>query len=469
MTVELNLIISVLDRTADISPALISELSLHIAEEFSNGSYGDIKLNVMQSSIEFDSSYSGAITPFKLHRALERVVGRQKSGRVKNIGLLIADRFYHRPKYYGLMFDQDFDPSGMDRAAVTAREGCAVFLGGISDGRESKQEALTEFMFTSVHELGHVFNLQHVPEPSYMAQSAIYPQAFGKNDWKFTHNHQLLLSQCSVSNNIMPGGSRFGRVGTYVAANTDNEKHHEEGIDLFIGLSQSEFWAFEPVELDVTIQLSGTDQSVFKLPDEVDPGYSNFKIWIEEPTGERRLYCSPRHYCSSGQEISVTKNMPFRRDISIYGESGGYTFDTTGIHKIQVEFIIHGSGVIFSNVVEANIKQALLGEQYYSEIRGMYTSREIAQMLYHRELPHKNGLGINRLLGFLDVYDAEVSSVMARLALCRAISARYVSNAQVSPRLVKLARNQLVHVLKDRVLNDLRLDKAEKALRLMEG
>jgi len=105
-------------------------------------------------------------------------------------------------------------------------------------------------------------------------------------------------------------------------------------------MSRRSFFYFEPVELDVVLSAPSSANRSFRVPDCIDPGYGAFRIWIEEPSGERRIYRSPRIYCAHDELIFVGPKKPFRRDISIFGESGGFTFRRAGVHKVWAEFAL---------------------------------------------------------------------------------------------------------------------------------
>ena len=81
---------------------------------------------------------------------------------------------------------------------------------------------------------------------------------------------------------------RFGERGD-ITSNTDAD--HNDAVKeqtnsplvLQIKESQAEFFRFEPVELDITLSCSKTRG--IRIPDEIDPGYDRFKIWITTPNG----------------------------------------------------------------------------------------------------------------------------------------------------------------------------------------
>ncbi len=92
-------------------------------------------------------------------------------------------------------------------------------------------------------------------------------------------------------------------------------------VSMQISVIEPEFWPWEDVQLE--IHLSAKRRA--GVPHQLDPGYKNFEIWIEQPEGERRRYRSPHYYCAYPKELLVDATNPFTRDISIFLQSGGYT------------------------------------------------------------------------------------------------------------------------------------------------
>lgn len=314
--------------------------------------------------------------------------------RAERVAVLFAS--YYQPNHgvLGVMFDRGKpsawdDPHPPPITTALAREGCAIFLGAIAQLRGTGVAYQVQTQFTTVHEMGHLFNLQHadVPQfpPNFMAttQSAA---PYQPNAFHFLPPHCNQLAACSHSAFVWPGGAPFdGDSGDLPVLRSTRRlrKALPFGLELSICMSKSEFWSFEPVELEVGIAVLPGVSRRFTIPDIVDPGYEAFTIWLEDPRGERRQYRSPRRYCSAPGKRVISEGRPFRRDISIFLDAAGYTFRTPGIWKIWAEFGPGPDKVLVSNRIEVNILPKADTEQYRRAVS--YLARpESASLLYHR-------------------------------------------------------------------------------------
>lgn len=274
----------------------VNALTTAISSPFAVGSAGDLVLKprVVDGTALADANLPVSVGSDMLHSALEAVTGRQRREKqVSRIGLLLAGEYEPRPGFFGYMFDEAFVPGSSDPGELTPREGCAVFLSAI-DRKRQGGDFIEEVIYTSVHELGHVFNQQHSSPQSFMATSADELNPFKTATCAFNPHEQALLSKCSASRFIWPGGSAFGDLGDLgpgLAAPADAE-NAPNTLSLTVSFARDAFWPFEPVEMDVALSVTEGDSQW--VPDYLDPGYEDFVIWIEDPSGERRRYRSPR-------------------------------------------------------------------------------------------------------------------------------------------------------------------------------
>lgn len=140
---------------------------------------------------------------------------------------------------------------------------------------------------------------------------------------------------------------------------------------------------FDPVELDLELRVAPGVERRFRVPDALDHGYDLFDIWIEEPRGERRKLRSPRIYCSPLKTRTITPAAPFRRDISIFGEAGGYAFRKAGLHAVWAEFEPRPGHKLVSNRLEVHVRGRGCEDEIQDE-RAMLANSKAAQTLYHR-------------------------------------------------------------------------------------
>jgi hypothetical protein len=374
-------------------PAFIQGGGTVLQQVFSQGSAHDIALALNLSSIAVPlAGNQSGFWAYDLHMATQALTKNPPAPqRSQRIAVLLADHYNAYPAALGIMFDRGFDPGDDPNSnkdfTSSPREGCAIFLGAIAQLRKTPALAEQEALFTTIHEMGHLFNLPHVvaQPPHFLSQSS--PLApYGPNAYHFLGPHAFALSKCSQSPAVWPGGSPFGDTADFANVNIPPPRKARSepfGLELVIDMAQREFWAFEPVELDVELRVAPGTTRGFRVPDMLDHGYDNFDVWLEEPDGERRRVRSPRLYCGPVRSRTIRPGRSFRRDISLFGEAGGYTFRRAGVHQIWAEFRPRGEAVIVSNRIQVNIRPRDGGESY-EVARRLLASPRGARTLYHR-------------------------------------------------------------------------------------
>jgi hypothetical protein len=400
-----------------------------LSQVFATGSRGDIQLHINDASLSPPLDDRQGFVALDLHRALGQLTQNAPPGPARKIAVLFAD-FYlpHRPAL-GVMFDRGFDPGDDPSSDVrfrrVPREGCAVFLGAIAHLRRTPAEWEAEAMFTTIHELGHIFNLQHLNTPlNFMSQSAT-AAPHGVDAYNF-RPHERMLASCSTSPNVWPGGRPFSDTGTFAHHSTPRRalsRGAAFGLDLAIEMAHREFWQFEPVELDVELRVAPGIERSFLVPDAVDTGYDQFDIWIEEPSGERRRHRSPRRYCSPMRRRRISPGRPFRRDISLFGESGGYTFRRSGVHRLWAEFAIRPDLTLRSNVIEVNVRPSGDSRDYRLASR-ILAAPARARVLYHRLLRGTNPKHLEILRAYAATEPPLASLGLVRYAVATSLAER---------------------------------------------
>ena len=331
---------------------------------------------------------SDLTSAFFLQVALGRLTQNPASG-VRKLGLIYGDSWPGHPKVLGMMFDLGFNPIDLDAVQdshlALPREGCVVFTSAIAQLRAAA-DIHTETMFTSVHELGHVFNLWHIEFPFRILSTSLEDRV-ATSPFLFDPIHSSFLKHIEDPH-VFPGGSKFDDRGDLVqqaaAGGTQNSPWSRKALELRLSMEQAEFWRFEPVELDIEVRVRDGVDKTFHLPDTVDPGYDDFNIWIEEPSGERRRYRSPRYYCRNSGRLVVSKGQPFVRDVSIFGQAGSYTFDQAGSYRVQATWQLPDGRMLKSNRLELFVRPRLLKSSQYQNLAATLTRRDVALLLYHR-------------------------------------------------------------------------------------
>ncbi len=464
MTTRLDLCYCNIGKT-NISEEALSEIMLEVVSVFHHASGGDIELQAVSKDDPFGGEYTGSIYDSHLHSALYRMTGRQNPRvGIKKIGLVLADRYASLPGAFGIMFDQRFVPNSSSRYLRVPREGCAVFLDAIKSKRRS-EEQLRELEFTVVHEIGHVFNLQHANVNSFMRQSAGNSHVFSTDAFKFTPEDRYRLSQCSASRHIMPGGSAFDDLGDLASANALNKSRLSINLDLRIDVSSREFWRFEPIELDIRLLCSGSGKHPIKIPNVIDPGFPQFCIWIEEPDGERRRYRSERRFCGGETKIALKPGETWWRDLSFFGQAGGYTFMKPGVHIIQVTMESHILGRVESNRLAVNVLVARQDDPLYTSAKLCFETEAIGLLMHYRCFVNRLPPGIKKLRDYCDTFTDHASAGMGRYKLGRALVRRLQQDKKnIVGQFRRLAFTELKQAVSDPLLGDERRNKAEKDL-----
>lgn len=355
-----------------------------------------IKLDTAPLNHPFPVNPPGAITAFDLHTMLRRLTGNPLDARkVDTIALIFARRYRGNRSAFGMMFDEGYVHGGDPADDVTERhllgpprEGCAVFIDAIAAARGGRDgDAFNdELVFTTLHELGHVFNLQHQGSPPNIMKPSASHGPVPPAEWALTKGDRLRLRRDPLPATHYPGASPFGRGASANDPSAWRFSEEDETLDLqmFVRPSHTELHSFEPIELDVEIALAAGPARRRHLPNIVDPGYEAFRIWIEEPTGARRVLRSPRRYCGGLGRIVVSDARPFRRDISIGRQAGGPVFQVSGVHHVWVELNLGSRGMLRSNRVPIRIKDDIELSQADQAAKQLFGTRAGVVLGYSR-------------------------------------------------------------------------------------
>lgn len=408
----------------------MEDLGAEIEQGFAIGSAGNLQVRFNDSRLNVLNLAPSRLTDtWNLQESLRLLISNQPTGPTRRVGLILADRWDPRDTVFGIMFDESF--MGEDGP----REGCAVFLDRIfadriGDGHDDDAYA-REVRFTAMHELGHVFNLWHQDTPtSYLSRSG--GRAFPQDLHEFNEHHQeyLRLDSPESRPHLEPAGSAFGDRPNGFPPGKDplhgkNEPVLGGGAELRISGPSRPFWYFEPIELEVTLRATGGRSSTW--PDEIDPGYGSFTIWIEEPSGERRRYRSVKHFANNVARLRIQPRRPFTRDISIFAESGGYTFRDVGVHRVWATFDASRSRRLRSNTIELELKPQKPEQDRFRQLQATLTHSSVASLLYYRSgkvtAPDQRAVA-----HVLSLFPNTVSAAGLRYAIGRHLGSRALRN-----------------------------------------
>lgn len=378
---------------------------------------------------EAAESHRQAISAFYLHRETARLTRNpRRADRAHRVALLYANLYAPFRGALGVMFDRGFatrdDPNAASRMTAVPREGCAVFVQAIRRLRTPAAEDRRQIHYTTVHELGHLFNLVHKSHrPNFMAQSPSGSRAPPSRFFDFLAADRNWLRRAAVDSNVWPGGEDF-QDRRDEASGDAIRLDPAPPIRVAITPSRDEFAYNEPVELTIELALGEEHQEdSLEIPNEIDPGYERFNIWIRDPDGELRRYRPINHYCSTGESLTLERTTAFLRDLSIFGQSGGFTFSKLGVHRLWVEFSIDGEQWIRSNKIELLVHPPNPSTSLDAEI---LRNLEVQSILFYRNATHLKD-ALNLASHVTSVKRAEIAAPL-RYALARAFAAYEVQS-----------------------------------------
>ncbi|HUP60088.1 MAG TPA: hypothetical protein VNA69_06675 [Thermoanaerobaculia bacterium] len=429
MSLRIECVVATLNPQAEqlAQPFRLAEKG--IEDYFAEASGGDIELTMNYAGVDAPLQTGAGAEPFDLNFVLDDLLNNVDAPATK-IALILADYWPGHDLTFGLMFDVGFDAS--IGAMRLPREGAAVFLSSIRSNRANDDDVVLEAMFTAIHELGHVFNLGHLePPPTNLMSSSQLDEPY-RDGYDFTEEQRFLLRHCSTEAGVFPGGYPYGTLGGLVPVGDYSVQNRAGdprpfGLELVVNMDQREFFHFEPVQLDVCLRvMRGVDRE-FLVPDCMDPGYDAFDVWIEDPHGERRRYRPPNRYCFPRRERLVTPRESIQRDISIFGQGGGYTFRDAGVHTIWAKLSLGGQP-LESNRIEVNVLPRILAISKMAAFSETLLNPIHADLLFYRARQLASNETVGSLEEFIARFHDCAASAHVHYALGRSLIARGMSS-----------------------------------------
>lgn len=300
------------------------------------------------------------------------------------VWLLAAQKHDIGPGLYGIMFDQQ----------GKQRQGCATFYQGIGGNTADK---LRLQLYTSVHELGHCFNLLHSWQKSYavppvpnrpaalswMNYPWNYPGGGEAGFWSafpFQFDDQEVIHlRHAFRNNIIMGGNNF-TVGAGLQDETafadpiiDNS-----GLRLEIGARKS-YTCGEPVVID--LRLHAATREGKKAHCYLHPNTGFVQVGIRKPGGQTVVYEPLIEQCVAPDVTILDDNRPTVEESAYigYGKSGFY-FDQAGNYQIRaVYYAIDGSQVL-SNIITLRVRHPVTAAE--EELADLFLGEDQGTLLY---------------------------------------------------------------------------------------
>lgn len=414
---------------------------------------------------------SGLVSTSDLYYALPLLLQKSALGSPPSVALLLADRFAEAKGLYGVMFDME----GQD-GAYGVRQGCALFVQAIWSklydlpDAESKFQRAVSYMAT--HELGHMLNLWHEDDgdTSFM-QPHPDPETLGDLKFNSTQCDYLALAQSAATARfVLPGVgvAQFGELAPGYGNGSDGSPYAaprkgKSAPLMRISLSVENLWAFEPIELDLTLETSPDRKTALKVPDEIDPSRHAFEISIKRPDRSTFLYRPQASFCGEQRELTLKPGKPFRRDISIGRQSGGFTFQAPGIYEIQALLRLRNGRIVESNTVCCEVLAPQDSSQWHDLQRLMTLTTIQRTLRFKRHLPPEKEYSLLAELASNPNFHS--SSTAIHYALGRALAKLALSaKTDFSKEAAVLAKHYLGLALQSSQLGIYRSLSAESAM-----
>lgn len=292
---------------------------------FSDPTEGELKIVLKRHVVEFDPH--GCMSA-RLHDVAASVLPSAPGRPTNDIALILASSWLTSSvRLFGLMFDFDGEEPALGTQMTSRgipRQACAVFLDAFDAGDEAAM------VHTAVHELGHVFNLQHdLSQSSFMGDSTMLTGFNGDDGERLKAAAQGYWDHA-------PGGANFA-ISDFGGPRRASGARAALNLVLEAMPEKSHYLLGEPVVLDIELRSTRRGEAV--VPDELDPGYPTLRIWYRTPLGETRLYRSRNVYCRArGPRRRLAAGSSLRNNPKISLGRFGSTLTTPGEYRVYAEF-----------------------------------------------------------------------------------------------------------------------------------
>ena len=212
-----------MDKLQSLYLPYLGGLGTSLKDIFLSESGGAISLSVVADDNPVSSSAVPSVNPGLLSDVAASRLKNDPEGPVTELGLIFASTYYRdigvvNPKWLGVMFDSDivdgseFFWSGPGKRP---RECSAIFTSSIETFARNRGVSIERVLArTAVHELGHLFNLQHPNTGSFfMTQTgAIKDESTAYS--RFSQADRLILESIELPGYeyAKPGTQEFGRL-----------------------------------------------------------------------------------------------------------------------------------------------------------------------------------------------------------------------------------------------------------------
>lgn len=350
-------------------PALDAVGGRTLQQWFSEASFGKLQIVPFAHESQVDTSAATAAT---LQRILEKYTSKPQNGEPSRDLCLIFCRKWVEPlaQLYGIMFDYDgYDPDfGFFRSVNTRpREGCAVFLESLPQADDRTAVA------TAIHELGHIFNLQHSSTHSFMAPGLAGAYAgFGFED------QQRLALAAEGNFFFAPGLANFGYTEF-------GQGQVSPALMLTASTDRDQYLLGEPIVLDLEC---APRKGEARLAPILDPSWDALRIFIESPEGEVRIHRSPYHSCRTGSPgVPITAKNPLRNNPRITLGRDGFNFRMPGRYRVWAELHMGPDGRLVARSDAREVDIISPRNEHERTVSSVLLDRRTARFVAHKGWP----------------------------------------------------------------------------------
>jgi hypothetical protein len=295
----------------------------------------------------------------ELHAAMQRHFSKWANLPQWAVWLLHAQLHDLGPGLYGIMFDQQ----------GRQRQGCATFYEGLAGTGAAKRRLQ---LYTSVHELGHCFNLLHSWQKSYADPPA--PNRPGSPSWmNYPWNFpggpgafwaafpfqfddlEVIHLRHAFRSNVVMGGSPF-IVGSALEQDPAwaDPVVDESGLRLELSAPRS-FPYGAPVCVDLA--LHGTSATGRTVPTVLGPRPGVVEVAIRKPGGEATLFEPLMQHCRAPDTVAVRAgDAPVTDSAFVHYGQDGLVFDTPGRYTLRARYDAADGSLVLSNPMTVTVR-----------------------------------------------------------------------------------------------------------------
>ena len=376
-------------------PPLLPQRDIDLFSAYADAGI-ELRLDNEECTLVSDPDPNTAWTNSELYEIQKKELEGEGGSRWKIWGVL-TEKYAHGASIAAAMFDtktrQGF---GVFTQANLLHDLPATFPKPTDPEPSTKEKlALRHFLFSFVHECGHVFNLQHCfnlgrsNSLTWMNYASAYNRingndAFFKNfDFSFDVV-ELMWLRHGPYNKVKPGEGNWGKLSPCIipaALDPDDTRSWSKLLSFDIRLEKPKYSQMEPITLECRLRNTST-HSIF-VETGFSPRYDIVSLFITLPSGEIRQV----HNFDSQDLVEPSKqlypqgskNGPDRHSelVLLLYEADGFLFKTPGSYKV-VAIYKSGDKELISNEETFNVTpyegenaQAIL-QRFFQDDVGRY-------------------------------------------------------------------------------------------------